>query len=367
MKMFEKDNYDMEWELLGIILAGMLALTFYTFRIPLLFPVPNQSKNNRESRFDVLRGFAMIGIVMIHIHSYFQFFHPGDSFIIHNTLMLSNLARFSVPMFILTSAIFLKIKESYWVSKFKHLILPYTIFSILGYWIKYNHYSLNEFLTFYALGKVFTPFYFVPLLLQFYLLFYILNPIMKGENWRNIILIVSFLINMISNLGFFDTYLPSEYHSISIFNYIFFFVLGIFIGKTKQSKSEINHNSKFIISVYFVLSLILILIFSHLFGTDLKNHHTIYPVLFLLCIWQYLNDFNGSISKVLSFIGNQSLFIFLLHPFIIHFMHSIDPYSFGGPFFGYILTLLLNVGVPILISLIIQKGKFLYQSHHLTE
>ncbi|MBL0953987.1 MAG: acyltransferase [Leptospira sp.] len=357
----------MEWELLGIILAGMLALTFYTFRIPLLFPVPNQSKNNRESRFDVLRGFAMIGIVMIHIHSYFQFFHPGDSFIIHNTLMLSNLARFSVPMFILTSAIFLKIKEGYWVSKFKHLILPYTIFSILGYWIKYNHYSLNEFLTFYALGKVFTPFYFVPLLLQFYLLFYILNPIMKGENWRNIILIVSFLINMISNLGFFDTYLPSEYHSISIFNYIFFFVLGIFIGKTKQSKSEINHNSKFIISVYFVLSLILILIFSHLFGTDLKNHHTIYPVLFLLCIWQYLNDFNGSISKVLSFIGNQSLFIFLLHPFIIHFMHSIDPYSFGGPFFGYILTLLLNVGVPILISLIIQKGKFLYQSHHLTE
>ncbi|TGM88227.1 acyltransferase [Leptospira levettii] len=357
----------MEWELLGIILAGMLALTFYTFRIPLLFPVPNQSKNNRESRFDVLRGFAMIGIVMIHIHSYFQFFHPGDSFIIHNTLMLSNLARFSVPMFILTSAIFLKIKEGYWVSKFKHLILPYTIFSILGYWIKYNHYSLNEFLTFYALGKVFTPFYFVPLLLQFYLLFYILNPIMKGENWRNIILIVSFLINVISNLGFFDTYLPSEYHSISIFNYIFFFVLGIFIGKTKQSKSEINHNSKFIISVYFVLSLILILIFSHLFGTDLKNHHTIYPVLFLLCIWQYLNDFNGSISKVLSFIGNQSLFIFLLHPFIIHFMHSIDPYSFGGPFFGYILTLLLNVGVPILISLIIQKGKFLYQSHHLTE
>ncbi|WP_245918561.1 acyltransferase family protein [Leptospira ellinghausenii] len=366
MKMFEKDNYDMEWELLGIILAGMLALTFYAFRIPLLFPVPNQSKNSRESRFDVLRGFAMIGIVMIHIHSYFQFFHPGDTFIIHNALMLSNLARFSVPMFILTSAIFLKIKEGYWVSKFKNLVLPYTVFSIVGYWIKYNHYSLNEFLTFYALGKVFTPFYFVPLLLQFYLLFYILNPIMKEENWRNIILLVSFLINLISNLGFFDTFLPTEYLSISIFNYIFFFVLGIHIGKTKQSNSEINQNSKFIFSIYFVLSIILILIFSHLFSADLKNHHTIYPILFLLFVWQYLNDFNGSISKVLSYIGNQSLFIFLLHPFIIHFMHSVDPYTFGGPFFGYLLTLISNVGIPILISIIIQRGKFLYQSHRLT-
>ncbi|MCG6149539.1 acyltransferase [Leptospira levettii] len=366
MKMFEKDKYTMEWELLGIILAGMLALTFYTFRIPLLFPVPIQTKNSRESRFDVLRGFAMIGIVMIHIHSYFQFFHPADTFIIHNTLMLSNLARFSVPIFILTSAIFLKIKEGYWISKFKHLVLPYTIFSILGYWIKYNHYTLNEFLIFYVLGKVFTPFYFVPLLLQFYLLFYILNPIMKAGSGRNIILLVSFLINVISNLGFFDTYLPSEYHSISIFNYIFFFVLGINIGKKNQSSSDINQNSKFILSIYFVLSLILILIFSHLFGSDLKNHHTIYPVLFLLFIWQFLNDFNGKVSKVLSYIGNQSLFIFLLHPFIIHFMHSVDPYTFAGPFFGYLFTLILNVGIPILISIIIQKGKFLYQSHRLT-
>lgn len=45
-------------------------------------------------------------------------------------------------------------------------------------------------------------------------------------------------------------------------------------------------------------------------------------------------------------------------------MHSFDPYTFGGPFLGYIVTMILNVGIPIGIAIIVQKGKFLYRSHH---
>ncbi|TGK49673.1 acyltransferase family protein [Leptospira bouyouniensis] len=356
----------MEWELLGIILAGMLLLTYNCFKIPFEMPSPTDVKEKREIRFDILRGFAMIGIVMIHIHSYFQFFHPADTFIIHNTLFLSNLARFSVPIFILTSAIFLRKKEGYWISKFKHLILPYTLFSILGYLIKYKNYSLNELIEFYIFGKVFTPFYFVPLLLQFYLLFLLLNPILLQKKLKPWILLLSFSINVISNLGLLNQFLPEQYHSISIFNYIFFFVLGINIGSTKKSSSISSDKSKYINVVFFTIFIVLLILFSHLYGTDLKNHHTIYPIFIMIFIWNYLNYFNSFIANLFSYIGNQSIFIFLLHPFIIHFMHSIDPYSFAGPFFGYIFTLLLNVGLPILISIIIQKGKFLYRSHRLT-
>ncbi|XDD48464.1 acyltransferase family protein [Leptospira sp. WS39.C2] len=364
--MFQKDNCHMEWELLGIILAGMVTFTCKFFKNPLVLPSPMHSNQGRETRFDILRGLAMIGIVMIHIHSYFQFFHPADSFIIKNTLLLSNLARFSVPIFILTSAIFLRKKDGYWNSKVKHLVLPYTLFSILGYWIKYEDHTLNEFFLFYILGKVFTPFYFVPLLLQFYLVFYILNSILINEKWNSLILAISFIINILSNLGIFDTILPIQYHSISIFNYIFFFILGVQIGNLKFAQSQNKGNSSFTLFVYFSVFLGLLIVFSHSYDMDLKNHHTIYPIFFLIFVWNFLDNINPSLSNILSYIGNQSLFIFLLHPFIIHFMHSIDPYTFGGPFLGYIVTLILNVVIPIFVAFIIQKGMFLYQSRHLT-
>ncbi|ABZ95853.1 Hypothetical protein LBF_4028 [Leptospira biflexa serovar Patoc strain 'Patoc 1 (Ames)'] len=357
---------NMEWELLGIILAGMVVITFYCFKIPLDWPAPNHSKEKRETRFDILRGFAMTGIVMIHIHSYFQFFHPADSFTIQNTLLLSNLARFSVPIFILTSAIFLRKKNGYWNSKIKHLILPYTIFSILGYWIKYKDYSVFEFLEFYFFGKVFTPFYFVPLLLQFYLLYYLISSVFTKETYKYWILLLSFIINTVSNLGFFDDYLPKNYQSISILNYIFFFVLGIQIGNSKDTKTLHSNHSQYILSAFFSVFFVLLIVFSHLYVVDLKNHHTIYPIFIMFFLWNHLDQMNTSITKLFNFIGNQSIFIFLLHPFIIHFMHSVDPYTFGGPIFGYLFTLLLNVGIPIFVAITIQKGKFLYQSRHLT-
>lgn len=354
----------MEWELLGIILAGLASLTLYFFKIPVDFPSPSNLKDNREIRFDILRGFAMIGIVMIHIHSYFQFFHPKDHLVIHSALFLSNISRFSVPIFILTSAIFLKKKSGYWKSKLNHLVLPYFIFSIFGYLIKYQNYSFSEFTFFFLFGKVFTPFYFVPLLIQFYILFYVLNSVFIREKWSFWILLLSFVINLVSNLGYLDPILPNVYHSISIFNYLFFFVLGISIGQRKSSVQNSNQNTNFIFFVFFLVVVVLMILFSFLLEIDFKNHHLFYPIFMMMFVWIHLHDFRPKIAKILSYIGNHSLYIFLLHPFIIHFMHSFDPYIFGGPILGYIITLLLNVGLPVLISSIVQKGKILYQSHH---
>ncbi|MCW7470889.1 acyltransferase [Leptospira kanakyensis] len=357
----------MEWELLGIILAGVGALYLWVFRIPYSLPHPLANPVGRENRFDILRGFAMIGIVIIHIHSYFQFFHPADTSVIRTTLFLSNLSRFSVPLFILTSAIFLRKKEGYWISKLKNLLVPYTFASVFGYLVKYNHYTVLEFLQFYLLGKVFAPFYFVPLLIQFYIFFYIFEKILMNSKYSNLLLFVSFFINLSSNLGFFDSLLPKDYHSISIFNYIFFFLLGIRIGLSKEEKNKPTANVFVLFGTFSLIILFFLTCFSGVYVIDFKNHHLIYPIFFFLAIWEILPKLNHKISNWICFIGTNSLFIFLLHPFVIHMMHSFDPYSFGGPFFGYILTLILNVGIPTAIAVIVQKGKSLYQSHHSLE
>ncbi|EOQ86934.1 acyltransferase [Leptospira yanagawae serovar Saopaulo str. Sao Paulo = ATCC 700523] len=362
--MFKKGKCIMEWELLGISLAGLISFTLYFFKIPIEFPAPSDSKEKREIRFDILRGFAMIGIVMIHIHSYFQFFHPNDYLVIKSTLFLSNLSRFSVPLFILTSAVFLKKKSGYWTSKFKHLILPYFFFSVFGYFIKYNDHSVYEFLYFLLFGKVFTPFYFVPLLIQFYLLFYIMNSIFSHESWRYRILIISFFINLVSNLGIFDPYLPKDYHAISILNYLFFFVLGLSIGTSKPSTSSTKPERNYILNIFLLLICTIVFIFSFSFQTDFKNHHLFYPIFMMIFVWNHLFCFSAKFKNAISYIGKQSLYIFLLHPFIIHFMHSFDAYTFGGPITGYLITLILNVGIPILASFIVQRGMILYQSRH---
>ncbi|PJZ83346.1 acyltransferase family protein [Leptospira harrisiae] len=352
----------MEWELLGIILTGLAALYIWVFQIPYSLPHPLASNEGRESRFDVLRGFAMIGIVIIHIHSYFQFFHPNDSVVIRTTLFFSNLSRFSVPLFILTSAIFLRKKTGYWTSKVKNLLLPYTLASIAGYLIKYHNYNILEFLQFYSLGKVFAPYYFVPLLLQFYIFYYVFEKILTNRAISKPVLIVSILLNLSSNLGFFDSILPKEYHSISIFNYIFFFVLGIQLGFSHEQKNKAKAEVSLLLGILTLVFLFLLTLFSGVYFSDFKNHHMVYPIFFFLLIWELIPKFNKTFSNWISFVGNQSLFIFLLHPFVIHTMHSIDPYALGGPFIGYIVTLVLNVGIPILTAIIIQKGKFLSRS-----
>ncbi|MCW7457916.1 acyltransferase [Leptospira bandrabouensis] len=359
----------MEWELLGIILTGLAALYLWVFRIPYSIPHPLAAKQGRETRFDVLRGFAMVGIVLIHIHSYFQFFHPADQSVIRTTLFFSNLSRFSVPMFILTSAIFLRKKEGYWNSKLKNLVLPYTLASGIGYLVKYNHYNILEFIQFYFLGKVFAPFYFVPLLIQFYVLFYLFDRILTNKLFSRSLLLISLLLNLSSNLGLLDSILPKDYHSISILNYIFFFVFGIYIGLFYEKKDQTTKKGgvSLLFGTLTLLFLFFLILFSFGHVVDFKNHHLVYPIFFFFGVWEILPTFNRKISEWISYIGNNSLFIFLLHPFIIHLMHSVDPYSFGGPILGYIVTLILNVGIPIIIAFTIQKGKSLYRLRHSDE
>lgn len=354
----------MEWELLGIILAGLGALYLWVFQIPYSLPHPLATKQGRESRFDILRGFAMVGIVLIHIHSYFQFFHPADTLVVHTTLFFSNLSRFSVPLFILTSAIFLRKKDGYWISKLKNLLLPYTFASTIGYLIKYNNYDLWEFIQFYCLGKVFAPFYFVPLLIQFYILFYLFDKFLINKSYSKLFLLLSFLINLSSNLGLFDSILPNEYHSISILNYLFFFILGIQIGLSNEGKNKPRAEVSLLFGSLSLVVIFFLILFSMVYSLDFKNHHLVYPIFFFFVIWEVLPKFSQTANHWISYIGNNSLFIFLLHPFVIHLMHSVDPYTFGGPFLGYIVTLILNVGIPIIIAIIIQKGKSLNRLRH---
>lgn len=335
----------MEWELLGIVLVSLYGLIACFFRFPSTIPY-STARGTRDGRLDQMRGIAMIGIVCIHIHSYFAFFHPEDFAITKWTLFISNLSRFSVPVFIFGSSLYLNQKDDYWQSKFKSLLLPYTFACVLGYLIKYQSYSITDFTIRYLTGSIFAPFYFVPLLIQFYIIYFFLPKRFMTDSMLKLFLSASLIVNLLSNLNSFNNLLPDWYEPLSIFNFIFFFFLGLFLKSNSVSNSsKIQYQLESLI-ILFLCGIVILYIFT-LQNINLKNHHLAYPLLAILILNHLLPLSAGNlIYRSLAFIGKNSLYIFLLHPFVIHYMHAIDPYFFVNPFLGFFITLALNLGIP---------------------
>ncbi len=346
----------MDWEIFGIVLIGLYALVGISFRRRESIPY-FQNEKTHDERLDQIRGIAMIGIVCIHIHSYFEFYHPGKITLNFFTLLLANLSRFSVPVFILGSSMYLKKKPGYWPTKVHSLLIPYTIASIIGYSIKYSEYSIIDFTYKFLTGQVFTPFYFVPLLFQFYLLFYFLPDRMQKGYGLLLLFGLSFVINFSSNLGFFENLLPKWYQPISIFNYLLFFALGIVIKNSKNQVTTKTNVELTSLVTLFLLAVVM-LSFESWQGINLKNHHLVYPfAVFLILNLILPGEPKNFFYHSLRFLGRKSLFIFLLHPFVIHLMHIFDPLYLGPPVFAYILTLALNLAIPSLMAYLITFRK----------
>ena len=331
---------------------------------------PSNLKPERSGALDAIRGISMIGIVLIHVHSYISYYHPEDS-ILNFTRSIANLSRFSVPIFIITSGIHLSFKgyREYVNARLYHLILPYTIFCFIGYPTKYSLSldSLHDFGFRYITGTIFEPYYYIPLILQFYILFFLFEKFFSQSAIRLWLLLgISFGINFLSNL-FFP---KGNFLELSTFtNFIFFFSLG-------YSGRNLLRNPKYFLNYFetnqlkwlllFILALCIgtILFFTLSAGFALSNHSLLYPTIcfFLMYYLSIQREIKGkkAIFSILEYIGKNSLFIFLGHPIFIHIQHSWDPYAFGGRELSWLVILFLNLGVPLSIGelyKLVFKGK----------
>jgi probable poly-beta-1,6-N-acetyl-D-glucosamine export protein len=307
----------------------------------------------RDRNLDIVRGLGMIGIVLIHVHSYFTFFHNPHETVQIFTLNLANLSRFSVPVFIFSAGYFCRNKSflNFWKPKLFTIFIPYFLASLVGYFVKYNNYDLLDFFYRILFGSVFTPFYFIPLLMQFYLLYYVLVRHFTA-NGRISFLFFSLLINIASNEGHF-AFFPREYFVISPTNFIFPFALGVNLS-IEGKYSNIGEFFKEKILIYtnatlFFISSIAIVFLTSSNLSPMSNHTIIYPTLALFGLYSF--KWARIPGDALAIIGKNSMGIFLLHPFVIHFMHSFDPYILGGAWLSIPGTLALNIFIPLVVWL----------------
>lgn len=355
-------------ELFGLILLLLLVVSFQSFKN--LFTMDTKSlpkKGERSQVVDFVRGIAMCSIVIIHIDSYFSFFHPSDPEIII-TKLIANFSRFCVPAFILSSGFFLSWKgfSAFWASKLKNLLIPYILIACVGYFTKYPPANFtSDIISKLLLGQVFQPYYYVPLLFGFYLLYslFFRNIQSWKQNTFYAVLFLSLLLNFWSN-HFFPKSMPliGGLEAISFTNFIFFFLLGFSAKQILTNKEtfleNINANKLYFPFLLFAILLYLgvVCYYTIEMHLEISNHFIFYPIVCFVAL-----TFVGiklepiqfkPVKKVysgLAYIGENSLALFLLHPMTIHLMHMIDPYYFGGFYFGWLVTFAINIIVPLVV------------------
>jgi surface polysaccharide O-acyltransferase-like enzyme len=311
----------------------------------------------RDNRLDFIRGLAMCGIVMIHVNSYFEFFHSQETSPVLLTLVLSNLSRFSVPVFIFSAGYFSRDKNffEYWKPKITSILVPYLIFSTIGFFVKFPNWDFSNFVNSIVFGKSLTPYYFIPLLFQFYILFYLILKLLSTQKmWY--VSFIALVVNILSNEGYLN-FLPASYEPISIFNFIFFFVIGIQFSRFGFNKIEDSKYNLFVVRALYFITFCYVVYISIVNLIHLKNHTILYPCLTFLVL--YSLKVIPWVSDKMAIVGKESMGIFLLHPFLIHFMHAVDPYFWGGSYFSILVVWILNIILPLIIWLGINKLKLM--------
>ncbi|EMO28739.1 acyltransferase [Leptospira interrogans serovar Bataviae str. HAI135] len=268
----------------------------------LTFFSKKETSNNRSQSVDFIRGLAITGIVFIHVNSYYQYFGPYES-ASSFTLFLSNLSRFGVPAFILSSGIFLKFTnwKDYWKPKLISFLIPYLGVSFLASYIKLGTFpELVEFFKGVLLGTWCAPYYFVPLLVLFYGIFYFLNLFVSNLKSSKVVLTffkLPFLINFLSNhfFDYVDNPVLKSIEPILPTGFFFFFIFGMFAGKWfKKPKNflllfekpgPLPYPFSRILVCGILFYLVVVGIVGYFWKFDSSNHLIFYPIAMFLFLF----------------------------------------------------------------------------------
>ncbi len=326
-----------------------------------------------------LRGYAIIAVLIIHVLWLFGwgvFYNPTTRL---TAVILDQLVRFCVPLFITISGYTLMLgygQGSFPLLKFFSRrilkILPlYVLWSavyiIQGAIIHGQYQSVWQifsepinFLNLLIKGQSYYHLYFVPLIVQLYLLFPILRLLLDFRPH------LTFIISIILQAGFYffllfgrinqspDMIFRSDYSQYVIFlSFIGYFVLGMYLAKFKFKQ----HKHLLLALVFGLIASITesYLSISSGYSPLMSTAYTRLPMMLLLLPLFIILFTPSFLSKFtppwLVWLGNQSYLIFLCHAaFLRVFIEYYKNPHFSTP-------LLLGLLFPILILVLPQISK----------
>lgn len=323
--------------------------------------------STRYEKFDILRGFAIIGVVLIHITA--PLATEGKVL----AVLVNQISRFAVPVFFFLSGWGLTIAESYAKSdgywdflkaRFLSVFPQYIVwnFIYLAYSDVWSSQNLMEVLKAFLLGIIYNHLYFVPVILVLYVFYPLL---LKVANKFGVLL--SLFITMISQLS--DVWIQHEYFYMNknILNWIFYFIFGMWFAKNFKDKVQHLQKYKFFIWIGLVLSMSLVLLTPFLVG-DLFDFNLVLAstrptVIFystMLVLLMIVTPFNHQkLNKALLKLSKYSFYIYLSHYLFLSIWR--DVYATLGWDWNTLLyivfSFVLVMGVSYVVGVFMRKAE----------
>ena len=317
----------------------------------LLSDVIKQSNDGYFSEIDYLRGLAIIAVIAIHLSAYFIFIKHMGALVIIN-IIVDIFSHFAVPLFIFISGFVLSIKYhgvfsklTFYKRRMRSIIPQYLVFSFLFLIISavYTK-SIPSILTIIydiIAGQSFYHLWFFVLIIQLYLLYPWIIKIYerysdtgKAENFLALCLTVQILSSIIEILfsTLFHIIIINTLFSYTFIQYIFYFVLGIYVNRNSHSiRRFIGSVKPLKIGIPVIVLTVVISsvpIIGKIYYNDYYNAPTYYylisvflqPVLYIfifaLCykITIRLMEAKNIMTNIIHSLGKYSFGIYLIHP-----------------------------------------------------
>ena len=333
-------------------------------------------KPERLLHLDLLRSASIIGVILIHIiGSSFHFWYQGSPtwFIF---LILDQLFRFSVPLFVFISGYTLyskyarhfKYSEFYsrrvlrvlpWYFVWSLIIYLYINFTVLPGFVNYPFWKLI------LLGKVDYHLYFVSMIFQLYLLFPVLLWLYK--KFRSNLVIALFILEALLYLIFtLDgqkiIQLPWRFYEQQQYlffgTWVFYFVLGFLLSDKSLIVARLNLKAKKLIFIFITIAILAYSVYDSLrlmsmtADTNVATRSTRIPMLlyttsFIISALVYsdlLLKINKYVLKILLYFANISFLVYLIHALMMRILGNfILPNSVSNLIIFTILVFTLSI------------------------
>lgn len=319
-------------------------------------------QESRNINLDLLKVISIFGVVFIHSAGML-----GGNVEVQK--FFSQIFRVAVPCFIIIWVFFFdssyskksgKDKLKYQFSRFKHLFIVYSLWSLLYLFITIDleHITIVEIFTKHFLGYGWSGQYYFLILFQLIVFYKPVNYLYKYKKVMTIIIFFIFITIFYYNYN--SLYVPSFAYKIGDKLFIYWLPY-VFFGFWLREKNFILSQSKVLWGV--LLLPILIPLEFLIFGDEFwKSPYLIYSVfisslgLATLFFFKKFSIKNQFIQRIISYIGSNTMTIFVANPlFIIIFYKYFYFLHLDGDMIFNCMLPFLSTLLVIFMCLILEK------------
>ncbi|TGB02479.1 acyltransferase [Halobacillus salinus] len=333
---------------------------------------------NRKMFYDEIpfvRAIACLMVVMVHTTARN---YTGEGFTGDTAMLMNQFSRLGTPVFAVVSAFLLTssvIKRGFSLKRFVtsravKIVSPYIIWSLVYLlFIKYFHEGLifrnaKQTFDYIVLGDAKTHLWFIAAIIQFYIVFPLLQLIRKRE-----LVLALFIVSLPINYYWLGDMYPDLTPVFGKFTYIItdltfflnwisYFLFGSVLAYYWEEVVQFVKKYQWLVvgvtiavwaAIYYEISPDVVL------GSARVQNLLYIPlwVLFLILVSKYVLK-SDAVYKPFRVIGDYSMGIYLLHPLILDLILEVVPGWFtnaGGLVAAYVLAVAICTGVMKLISL----------------